>query len=175
MIKQYSSLHHSHAPSLPSPYNSAALVLLKSLSYYFMLAVHFTTFSHCRCIEYCINNHHSGHLPVKADVIPLSLSLSTTQLTLTEPYLANKTAGECGIFTQCIDIAYLSLSLSLSSPLSLFPLYFPLPNLGLRGSVIITNKHGVAVLFQWHAREEVDTETFYMMHPSGMHSFHMMH
>ena len=44
--------------------------------------------------------------------------------------------------------------------------YFP--SLGLRGSVVITNKHSVPAEFQWHAREEVDTNSFYMMHPSGM-------
>ena len=41
-----------------------------------------------------MNDHHSGHLPVKANVMPLSLSLSTTRLALTEPYLASKAAGE---------------------------------------------------------------------------------
>ena len=44
-------------------------------------------------------------------------------------------------------------------------------SLGLRGSVIITNKHNVAAKFQWHAREEVDTKMFYMMHPSGTYMY----
>ena len=47
-----------------------------------------------RSVEYCINGHHNGHLPVKANCTQLSLSLSSTTLTLTEPYLASNTAGE---------------------------------------------------------------------------------
>lgn len=38
---------------------------------------------------------------------------------------------------------------------------------GLRGSVVVTNEHSVSASFQWHAREGVDTNVFFMMHPSG--------
>ena len=48
-----------------------------------------------RCLEYSINVHHTGYIPVKANVTQLTLSLSTTQLTLAAPNLANNAAGEC--------------------------------------------------------------------------------
>ena len=102
-------------------------------------------------MEYCINGHHNGHLPVKANCTQLSLSLSSTTLVLTEPYLASNTAGKCNhipgrtcILTKCF-----------TDPA------------GLRGAITITNEHSVEVPFQWHAREEVDTDMLYMLHPSG--------
>ena len=48
-----------------------------------------------RCLEYSINVRHTGHVPVKANVIQLTLSLSTTQLTLTAPSITSKAVGEC--------------------------------------------------------------------------------
>ncbi len=38
---------------------------------------------------------------------------------------------------------------------------------GLRGSVLVSNEHGVPAKFQWLARHGVDTDVFYMMHPRG--------
>ena len=38
---------------------------------------------------------------------------------------------------------------------------------GLHGSVLVTNEHGVPAHFLWHAREGVETDTFFVMHPTG--------
>lgn len=51
-----------------------------------------------RCVWYSINGHHKGHLPVKANVSQLTLSLSTLQLDLTEPAFASKSAGEYSMY-----------------------------------------------------------------------------
>ena len=47
-----------------------------------------------RSLEYCINGHHTHHIPVKAEVVKLTLKLSTNTLSLSEPYLSAPTAGE---------------------------------------------------------------------------------
>ena len=38
---------------------------------------------------------------------------------------------------------------------------------GLHGSVLVTNEHSVPAHFQWHAKEGVETDTFFVMHPTG--------
>lgn len=47
----------------------------------------------CRSIEYSVNSGSSGHLPVKALVTHLSLTLSTHTLTLSETPLARQNSG----------------------------------------------------------------------------------
>ena len=69
-----------------------------------------------RSLEYCINGHHAHHIPVKAEVVKLTLKLSTNTLSLSEPYLSAPTAGEfhmvmitC-IYTQhCSTCVYICL------------------------------------------------------------------
>ena len=38
---------------------------------------------------------------------------------------------------------------------------------GLRGFLEVRNPHNIPALFQWHAREGVDTGIFFMVHPTG--------
>ena len=42
------------------------------------------------------------------------------------------------------------------------------PHPGLHGSVLVTNEHSVSAHFQWHAREGVETDTFFVMYPTGV-------
>ena len=45
------------------------------------------------CVECWVNGRHTIRLPVHAEAVPLSLTLSTHTLTLTQPHLATPTAG----------------------------------------------------------------------------------
>ena len=55
----------------------------------------FTCICTCRCVECCVNGHHINRLPVRVEAVPLSLTLSTHTLTLTQPRMATPMAGTC--------------------------------------------------------------------------------
>ena len=89
---------------------------------------------------------------MKAKVNQLTLSLSTLQLDLTEPVFASKIAGEYSMYPNI----YIARKLGEKD--------YPL---GLRGSVLISNKSSIVASYQWQAMEGVDPDVFSATHSSG--------
>jgi len=50
--------------------------------------------SSSRNISYCVNGHHNYRIPVRANVVQMSLKLSTNKLVLSEPTISAVNSGE---------------------------------------------------------------------------------
>ena len=106
-----------------------------------------------------MNGHHHYRIPVRANVVEMSVSLSTNELMLTEPLISPINFGEA-----IIHSLYHIIIIILVVTTMVLNVYSYI--VGFYGSVKLTNQYEVPASFSWKLSEEENT-AFYPQHSSG--------
>ena len=121
-----------------------------------------------RNISYSVNGHHHYRIPVRANVVEMSVLLSTNELVLTEPLISPINFGKTLSYNYTTKPFLVSINnYKTTVTISFYQVLFD--TIGFYGSIKMTNKYEVPASFSWKPSEDDAREkaAFYPQHSSG--------